>query len=169
MLFQGPCKGDSGGPLYVDHGGDDGRQRRTVEGIVFGGLTCGGNVPSWYTRVRCTYFSFGKLSPLIIVWHFPGLCVPVVDPVHHQAGEKREIPGRGGEEVINKKDAGNRRFLILSLSILQMQVACGQIRAEEPPGLNHHFFETVFIVPSFVSSRRFSRVSKYYITIHTQG
>jgi len=59
-IYTGPCEGDSGGPLYINHGdteGEDGgssgqqRRRQTLEGIVSGGLGCGQNIPSWYTRV----------------------------------------------------------------------------------------------------------------------
>jgi len=52
-VYAGPCRGDSGGPLYVNYGVEEvgeGR-RQTVEGIVSGGLACGLNIPSWFTRV----------------------------------------------------------------------------------------------------------------------
>ena len=49
-VLQGPCEGDSGGPLFVDHQ-VQGQKRQTVEGIVSGGLSCGKNIPAWYTRV----------------------------------------------------------------------------------------------------------------------
>ena len=61
---QGPCKGDSGGPLIVDH--EDGR--KTLEGIISGGLECAKNTPAWYTRVRSTY-SF-KLIQRCFCVHF---------------------------------------------------------------------------------------------------
>jgi len=49
--YSGPCRGDSGGPLYIDHG--DGNQKKlTLEGIVGGGVgRCGSNQARWYTRV----------------------------------------------------------------------------------------------------------------------
>ena len=79
-VWSGPCRGDSGGPLYVNYGtaeiGEDRRQvlikrslfstymqsrtnifikqfisHQTLEGIISGGLACGKNFPSWYTRV----------------------------------------------------------------------------------------------------------------------
>ena len=43
-------RGDSGGPLYVDYGTED-RPKKTLEGIVAGGVACGKNIPSWYTKV----------------------------------------------------------------------------------------------------------------------
>ena len=51
MFFkQGPCVGDSGGPLFINYD-SEGRQRQTLEGIISGGLSCGKNFPSWYTKV----------------------------------------------------------------------------------------------------------------------
>ena len=51
-LFQGPCEGDSGGPLFVNLGDEPNRKKQTLEGIVSGGFGCGKNTPAWYTRVR---------------------------------------------------------------------------------------------------------------------
>ena len=49
--LQGPCTGDSGGPLYVDHGYGN-RKQITIEGIVSGGVgACGSNQARLYTRV----------------------------------------------------------------------------------------------------------------------
>ena len=48
LSFKGPCKGDEGGPLIVEH--EDGR--KTLEGIVSENLICNKNSPTWYTRVR---------------------------------------------------------------------------------------------------------------------
>ena len=45
--FTGPCKGDSGGSLVVD----DERGRKTIAGIVSGGVGCGQGYPGWYTKV----------------------------------------------------------------------------------------------------------------------
>ena len=52
MIFnnyeQGPCRGDAGGPLYIDHGDNN----ITIEGIVLGGVgSCGSNQARLYTRV----------------------------------------------------------------------------------------------------------------------
>jgi secreted trypsin-like serine protease len=56
-MFQGPCNGDSGGPLYIngqtaDNGDVVGR---TIAGVVSGGLGCGSeeyeNYPQWFARV----------------------------------------------------------------------------------------------------------------------
>ena len=56
-IYSGPCEGDSGGPLYIKYGKEDEtRQRQTVEGIVSGGVGCGKNIPSWYTRVMFFLF-----------------------------------------------------------------------------------------------------------------
>ena len=50
-LLQGPCRGNSGGSLYVDHGKAN-QKKITLEGIVaFGVGKCGGNFPQWYTSV----------------------------------------------------------------------------------------------------------------------
>ena len=65
-MFQGPCEGDSGGPLYIENytpGGDI--TGRTVVGIVSSGLDCGNvkssglkkdqekpNYPQWFQRVN---------------------------------------------------------------------------------------------------------------------
>ena len=49
-FLKGPCEGDSGGPLFIDYGSGK-RKRQTLEGITSGGLSCGQNFPSWYTRV----------------------------------------------------------------------------------------------------------------------
>merc|ERR1712080_320701 len=46
-VFTGACKGDSGGPLNQE----DGQGRRTLIGIVSGGINCGEGYPGWYTRV----------------------------------------------------------------------------------------------------------------------
>jgi len=46
-LFSGSCKGDSGGPLI----GDGIEDKRTLIGIVSGGLGCGEGYPGWYTKV----------------------------------------------------------------------------------------------------------------------
>jgi len=46
-LFSGSCKGDSGGPLI----GDGVEDKRTLIGIVSGGLGCGQGYPGWYTKV----------------------------------------------------------------------------------------------------------------------
>ena len=51
-LFQGPCTGDSGGPLFVNFGDEPNKKKQTLEGIVSGGFGCGKNTPAWYTRVR---------------------------------------------------------------------------------------------------------------------
>lgn len=49
--YSGPCRGDSGGPLYVDHG-DRNQKKLTLEGIVGGGVgRCGSNQARWYARV----------------------------------------------------------------------------------------------------------------------
>ena len=53
---KGPCEGDSGGPLFIDYGSGK-RKRQTLEGITSGGLSCGQNFPSWYTRVCVLTFN----------------------------------------------------------------------------------------------------------------
>lgn len=50
-LYSGPCRGDSGGPLYFNYGGSDGRKRQTVIGLQSGTIGCGRNTPAWWTRV----------------------------------------------------------------------------------------------------------------------
>ena len=56
-IFQGPCNGDSGGPLYTNgQKGDNGDiVGRTIAGVVSGGIGCGGksfeNYPQWFARV----------------------------------------------------------------------------------------------------------------------
>jgi len=45
--YTGACKGDSGGPLSQE----DEEGRRTLIGIVSGGISCGKSYPGWYTRV----------------------------------------------------------------------------------------------------------------------
>ncbi len=63
--FQSPCQGDSGGPLIVSH--EDGR--KTLEGIFSGGISCGKNTPSWYTRVICHSQSyFFVLASQFVIW-----------------------------------------------------------------------------------------------------
>jgi secreted trypsin-like serine protease len=42
------CKGDSGGPLFLQD--DDGL--RTLVGIVSGSLSCEGRAPEWYSRIK---------------------------------------------------------------------------------------------------------------------
>jgi len=46
-VFRGSCKGDSGGPLFMQN--DD--RRQTLIGIVSGGIGCGKGYPGWYTKV----------------------------------------------------------------------------------------------------------------------
>ena len=46
-IFLGSCKGDSGGPLLTQNQ----RNRRTLSGIVSGGVECGTGIPGWYTDV----------------------------------------------------------------------------------------------------------------------
>ena len=58
--LKGPCEGDSGGPLFINYG-SEGRKRQTLEGITSGGLSCGQNFPSWYTRVCCKWWRRKKL------------------------------------------------------------------------------------------------------------
>ena len=53
--MQGPCPGDSGGPLYIGGVKDDNGDitGQTLAGIHSGGLGCGGlNVPAFWQRVR---------------------------------------------------------------------------------------------------------------------
>ncbi|XP_023335873.1 uncharacterized protein LOC111707106 [Eurytemora carolleeae] len=42
------CKGDSGGPLFLQ----DEEGRRNLVGIVSGSLSCCGNAPEWYTSIQ---------------------------------------------------------------------------------------------------------------------
>ena len=46
-VFSGSCKGDSGGPLTAQ----DKNDKRTLIGIVSGGIGCGKGIPGWYTKV----------------------------------------------------------------------------------------------------------------------
>ena len=48
---QGPCEGDSGGPLYYHETTLEGNSRLKLGGVVAGGIGCGKNIPTWYTRV----------------------------------------------------------------------------------------------------------------------
>lgn len=50
-VFRGSCKGDSGGPLTVNNSD----KRKTLTGIVSGGLGCGTGSPGWYTKVSFFY------------------------------------------------------------------------------------------------------------------
>ena len=45
-VFSGACKGDSGGPLYVDENGI-----KKLIGIVSGGVGCGQGYPGWFTNI----------------------------------------------------------------------------------------------------------------------
>jgi len=47
----GPCEGDSGGPLFQQEITDEGFTKSSLIGIVAGGLGCGINIPTWYTRI----------------------------------------------------------------------------------------------------------------------
>ena len=50
-ILQGPSRGDSGGPVYVDNG-EPNQQILTLEGIVSGGVgKSDSNSPQWSTRV----------------------------------------------------------------------------------------------------------------------
>ena len=53
MIFflKGPCEGDSGGPLFQQETTEEGFTKSSLIGIVAGGLGCGINIPTWYTRV----------------------------------------------------------------------------------------------------------------------
>ena len=53
MIFflKGPCEGDSGGPLFEQEITEEGFTQSSLIGIVAGGLGCGINIPTWYTRV----------------------------------------------------------------------------------------------------------------------
>jgi len=46
-IFTGACAGDSGRPLMVQNEDD----RRSIIGIVSGGISCGRGFPGWYTKV----------------------------------------------------------------------------------------------------------------------
>jgi len=46
--FTGSCEGDSGGPLTTQ----DRENKRTLVGLVSGGLGCGLGFPGWYTKVE---------------------------------------------------------------------------------------------------------------------
>ena len=50
-VFSGSCKGDSGGPLTAQ----DKNDKRTLIGIVSGGIGCGKGIPGWYTKVSFFY------------------------------------------------------------------------------------------------------------------
>ena len=50
-IFSGACKGDDGGPLTVQ----DRKDRKTLIGIVSGGVGCGRGIPGWYTKVSFFY------------------------------------------------------------------------------------------------------------------
>ena len=49
--FSGSCKGDGGGPLTVQDKDD----KKTLVGIVSGGIGCGKGIPGWYTKVSFFY------------------------------------------------------------------------------------------------------------------
>ena len=51
-VYSGSCKGDSGGPLFVNITDTNSVNRQTLTGIVSGGVGCGNNVPGWYTKVN---------------------------------------------------------------------------------------------------------------------
>ena len=58
LSIQGPCPGDSGGPLFLENYTENGDVTgRTVVGIVSGGVGCGNNpdkkpnYPKWWARV----------------------------------------------------------------------------------------------------------------------
>ena len=50
-VFSGSCKGDSGGPLTAQDKDD----KKTLVGIVSGGIGCGKGIPGWYTKVSFFY------------------------------------------------------------------------------------------------------------------
>ena len=69
LLFQGPCPGDSGGPLYLENYTESGDViGRTVIGIVSGGVGCGNNpdkkpnYPKWWARVSEIKVTKNKVS-----------------------------------------------------------------------------------------------------------
>lgn len=45
-VFSGPCKGDSGAPLYIDENGI-----KKLIGIASGGIGCGKGYPYWFTNI----------------------------------------------------------------------------------------------------------------------
>ena len=47
--FSGACSGDSGGPLKIKNRIND--DRKTLVGIIAGGVGCGSGVPNWFTKV----------------------------------------------------------------------------------------------------------------------
>ena len=52
-FFSGSCKGDSGGPLYTEE--IDPEKKKTLIGIVSGGIGCGLGIPGWFTKVSFYY------------------------------------------------------------------------------------------------------------------
>ncbi len=94
--MQGPCEGDSGGPLYVEHGEPGGRKRLTVEGIVAGGVACGKNIPVWYTRVRINCISSTSYVQLVI----SGFRLSRLDRLPDVGRQLRTEQVGSGEEVL---------------------------------------------------------------------